>query len=352
MSTVPPGYYVHQPYGPEPHDVPKDPSEGQCGYSPSPVLLLRRVHWSVTIAQVLALGQRFGEVGHVVMLRSRNHALLEFLQLQHAQRMVETSPTVELGEYTATVGFCKHQRWIAPEPSSTLLVSFLNTDAHLSECICVTPALVYQIFAPYGAVERVVVLPKKAGKHRIQALVQFASSEHAEMAKGKLQGLPVWIGGKTQVAVDLLFAKMPIVSYDYSPETSLVVPPDCVTLHKEMIDKYGSLAEAFDVSAEEMSLEQLGDFQCFVSMLRKEIEQQKEELGRHVKQLEEIVEDLPRLEAAVREVMRSLHSRLAAKMHGERGITPEVEQALLASMRSDIESGDLASTARLASEEE
>eukprot|EP00756_Hemistasia_phaeocysticola_P040214 Hpha_TRINITY_DN16851_c1_g3::TRINITY_DN16851_c1_g3_i2::g.151340::m.151340 len=326
------------------------PSEGPTGspYGPSPLVLLRRVHWSVTSAMVEDVGRRYGEVVRAVMLRSQDHVLLEFAELEDAQRMVESSPTVVLGGHAVAVGYCKHQRWISPNPSASLLVSFFDTDSPLLDNICVTPGFVYQIFAPYGAVERIVVVPKKSRKNRMNVLVQFASAEHAATVKEKLQGLPVWIGGKTQMAVDLLFAKMDVLSCDYMPETSLAVPLEFVTVHKEMIDKYGSLVDAFGVSAEDMSLEQLEDFQRFSSVLRQVTTDQRPDLDLRVQQLRGMVDDLPRLEAAVGEMMRSLHRPVVAKANAERAITPEAEQALLTRMHTVIATGGMASTSRLA----
>ena len=326
-------------------------------YPASRIVLLRRVSWEATLGLLQDLGARFGTVERVIMLRSKNHALIEFTRLEDAVRMVEHYTThhnalIDIGTHPATVGFCKHQKWVAPEATKTLLASLFDSSHRITECIYVSARLIYQLFAPYGAVEAVIVLPKKSAKNRVQALVQFANTAQATVVKEKMQGLPVWFDESAQLALDLLYSKVESISYALLPGSTLLVPSEVVNRHVALIEKYGSLVDAFSKKVSDMTLDELEDFSAWRDLLRRVASEQLAVLLPKVRALTYLSEEQLDSGDEFSKILTHLHRPIAEEWYTLNDITPEKQQQALRNMENLIHNGGMAATCRVVCGEE
>ncbi|KAJ9471138.1 Polypyrimidine tract-binding protein-like protein 2 [Diplonema papillatum] len=321
-------------------------------YPPSRIVLLRRVSWDTTQGLLEDLGSKFGKVLRIIMLRSKNHALIEFDVLEDAIKMVEHykqnhDSVVDISNHATTIGFCKHQRWVAPEASKTLLASFFDSSSRITECLYISPRLIYQLFSPYGAIEAVIVLPKKAAKNRVQALVQFTDIDQAKSVKELMQGLPVWWGGTTQLALDLLFSKVENISCALLPGSTFIVPREIANMHTALVAKYGSLMAAFNQPLNRLSPGQLDDFSDWTALLKKYAFSQCAELRPQLEKLSAMPEAALESGETVAQVLSNLHKPIADDWYQHKGMTPEEQQKTLQNMEILIHNGGMAATCRL-----
>ena len=206
------------------------PRNNEIG-EPSKVVHMRNVTPEVSQLSIQNLVQAFGRHKNLVMLRQKNQALVEMETVQAAQQLVEFYKEpgyAEIDGRRVYIRYSLHNELTASQHTSkTLLVSMFNTQYDVSAAAQITPTIVYQIFGPYGAVEKIVVLPKNdssAQNHnRVQALVQFDSKETAENVKNMLQGQPVTLGETITFTLDIQFSRMDEIKTS-SPHNSLVVP--------------------------------------------------------------------------------------------------------------------------------
>ena len=337
----------------EPHEIgEKNHASTIPKYPPSKIVLLRRVSWNATQGMLRDIGSKFGTVERVIMLRSKNHALIEFSELEDAVSMInyykETSDSiVVISSHQATIGYCKHQKWVAPSASKTLLASLFDSSARITECLYVSPRLIYQLFSPYGAIEAVIVLPKKAAKNRVQALVQFTTTEQASKVKDLMQGLPVWFGGMAQLALDLLFSKVESISCALLPGQTFIIPREVAELHTSLIEKYGSLDDAFCKPVSELSFEELEDFSDWRDVNTKYALRQQLELMPVFRQACDLTDEEYEVEDMFATVLAKHHSPIAEDWHIHKNITLEQQQATLQHMEMLIHNGGMAATSRL-----
>lgn len=201
----------------------------------SPVIHLRNVTPEVTQLSIQNLAQNFGDIKHIVMLRQMNQALIEMKNTKSAEQLVDFFKEpgyAEIDGRRVYIRYSNHQTLTATQHvSRTLLVSMFNTQYDVSAAAHITPEIVYQIFASYGTVERIVVLPKNESSqwnhNRVQALVQFNSRESAEHVKNILQGQPVTLGDTVTFTLDIQFSRMDEIKTT-NPATSLVVDEEGV----------------------------------------------------------------------------------------------------------------------------
>eukprot|EP01060_Flectonema_neradi_P012210 TRINITY_DN19090_c0_g1_i1.p1 TRINITY_DN19090_c0_g1~~TRINITY_DN19090_c0_g1_i1.p1 ORF type:complete len:636 (+),score=149.29 TRINITY_DN19090_c0_g1_i1:72-1979(+) len=321
-------------------------------YPPSKIVLLRRVSWNATQGMLKDIGSEFGNVERVIMLRSKNHALIEFTRLEDAVKMVDfyknhRDSVIVISSHQATIGYCKHQKWVAPSASKTLLASLFDSSARITECLYVSPRMIYQLFAPFGAIEAVIVLPKKAAKNRIQALVQFTTTEQAANVKDLMQGLPVWFGGKAQLALDLLFSKVESISCALLPGQTFIIPREVAEMHTKQIAKYGSLHEVYSKPVSELSFEELEDFCAWREVCTKHALQQQAELEPVFKRAADLTDEEYEVEDMFATVLAKHHSPIAEEWHVHKNITLEQQQATLQHMEMLIHNGGMAATSRL-----
>ncbi|AYU75899.1 RNA-binding protein, putative [Leishmania donovani] len=196
----------------------------------SSVIHMRNVTPEVTQLSIQNLAQNFGDIKHIVMLRQMNQALIEMKSPKSAEQLVDFFKEpgyAEIDGRRVYIRFSTHQNLTATQHATrTLLVSMFNTQYDVSAAAHITPEIVYQIFASYGTVERIVVLPKNESSqwnhNRVQALVQFDARESAEHVKNILQGQPVTLGETITFTLDIQFSRMDEIKTT-NPTTSLVV---------------------------------------------------------------------------------------------------------------------------------
>lgn len=217
-----------------PPQTPPHPRNNEIG-STSPVIHLRNVTPEVTQLSIQNLAQNFGDIKHIVMLRQMNQALIEMKNTKSAEQLVDFFKEpgyAEIDGRRVYIRYSNHQTLTATQHvSRTLLVSMFNTQYDVSAAAHITPEIVYQIFANYGTVERIVVLPKNESSqwnhNRVQALVQFDARDSAEHVKNILQGQPVTLGDTVTFTLDIQFSRMDEIKTT-NPTTSLVVDDEGV----------------------------------------------------------------------------------------------------------------------------
>ncbi|CBH14408.1 RNA-binding protein [Trypanosoma equiperdum] len=201
----------------------------------SRVIHMRNITPNVTQLSIQNLVQNFGNIKHIVMLRQMNQALVEMESTKSAQQLVDffrEAGYAEIDGRRVYIRYSNHQELTATQHTSkTLLVSMFNTQYDVSAATSITPMIVYQIFCNYGAVQKIVVLPKNESSqrnhNRVQALVQFDSKATAENVKNILQGQPVTIGETVTFTLDIQFSRMDNIKTS-NPAISLVVNEDGV----------------------------------------------------------------------------------------------------------------------------
>lgn len=219
---------ISMPNAPPPGHPPRSRSN-DIGAA-SCVIHMRNVTPDVTQLSIQNLAANFGDIKHIVMLRQMNQALVEMTSKQYAEDLVNfflETGYAEVDGRRVYIRYSNHQTLTATQHvSRTLLVSMFNTHYDVSAAAQITPEIVYQIFASYGAVQRIVVLPKNESSqwnhNRVQALVQFDSRETADYVKNTLQGQPVTLGETVTFTLDIQFSRMDEIKTT-NPHTSIVV---------------------------------------------------------------------------------------------------------------------------------
>ncbi|KAK7202109.1 RNA-binding protein [Novymonas esmeraldas] len=212
----------------------------------SSVIHMRNVTPDVTQLSIQNLAQNFGDIKHIVMLRQMNQALVEMKSHKSAEQLVDFFKEpgyAEIDGRRVYIRFSNHQSLTATQHvTRTLLVSMFNTHYDVSAAAHITPEIVYQIFANYGTVERIVVLPKNESSqwnhNRVQALVQFDGCEAAGHVKNILQGQPVTLGETVTFTLDIQFSRMDEIKTT-NPATSLVVDDDGAHRPPQTMDPMG-----------------------------------------------------------------------------------------------------------------
>lgn len=182
----------------------------------------------------MELCSKFGSVANVLLLKSKNQALVQFQDLSSATNLISQSHKFPLTIRTVQVypQYSNHTeikstaRPSGDAPSRILLCTILNP------YYSITVDVLNTIFGPYeihprGTVEKVVVFQKTAG---LQALVQFSNSESAAKAKAALDGKNIYSNCCTlQIQYsnlsDLTIRENSELSRDYTNDSLPMRPP-------------------------------------------------------------------------------------------------------------------------------
>lgn len=179
---------------------------------PSKVLHFRNVTSELTQEDIMELAAPFGTVEKVVMLTSKNQALLEFADIAAAISMsnfyLSTQPNIRGRK--VYMRFSRHQQLTASAagPNRILLVT-LQTEQE--PVIPITADIVWQIFSSYGFIEKIVVMNRQSQEYaeesrrdsRLQTLVQFSSPASAQTASQYLNGKTVYVGTDPIMSITL-----------------------------------------------------------------------------------------------------------------------------------------------------
>jgi len=174
---------------------------------PSKVIHFRNVTSEIAQEDMIELAAPFGTVEKVVMMATKNQALLEFRDLSSAVSMsnfyVNTQPMVRGRK--VYMRFSRHQALNAAASSvNRILLVTLHTDQE--PVIQITADIIWQIYSSYGVIEKIVVINKPAEDSRgkgLQALVQYQSPSSAQTASQYLNGKTVYVGTDPILSITL-----------------------------------------------------------------------------------------------------------------------------------------------------
>lgn len=159
---------------------------------------MRNVGPEVTQTDLLQICQPFGVVSQLILLRSKNQALLQFHDLANAVAFMEYhhNQQVNVRGRNVYMQFSSHQELTTqqnPEQaqnttSRILLVTIQNP------LYPITVDVLSQVFSPFetdssGTVQKIVIFTKQAG---LQALIQYSSNHAAALAKSSLDGKNIY----------------------------------------------------------------------------------------------------------------------------------------------------------------
>uniref|UniRef100_A0A803KX79 RRM domain-containing protein n=1 Tax=Chenopodium quinoa TaxID=63459 RepID=A0A803KX79_CHEQI len=156
----------------------------------SKVIHVRNVGHEITENDLLQLVEPFGTVTKLVMLRTKNQALLQLQDMASAINLVDYYTNVQPNVRGRNVymQFSSHQELTTDQtqgrksdtdgqPNRILLVSIHQVIYPM------TVDVLNQVFSPYGFVEKIVTFQKSAG---YQALIQFQTRQSAASAMSAL----------------------------------------------------------------------------------------------------------------------------------------------------------------------
>eukprot|EP00897_Mesotaenium_endlicherianum_P000287 jgi/Mesen1/10259/ME000778S09597 len=177
---------------------------------PSKVIHIRNVGQEVTEADLNQLAMQFGAVQKIVMIRSKNQALLQLVDLPIAINMMNYYSGVQpnIRGRNVYMQFSSHQELTSTDqpssrrgdqeqqPNRILLVTIHNP------LYPINVDVLHQVFSPHGFVEKIVIFQKFAG---LQALLQYANQQSAAQACSTLQGRNIYDGCCT---LDIQFSNL------------------------------------------------------------------------------------------------------------------------------------------------
>ncbi|XP_039594121.1 heterogeneous nuclear ribonucleoprotein L-like isoform X1 [Polypterus senegalus] len=178
-----------------PQDTPpaKDKAESKSTIIPSPVVHVRGLCEAVVEADLVEALKRFGKICYVMIMPFKRQALVEFEQIESAERLVSFSakhPVYIVGQQ-AFFNFSTSQRITRPtnadNPNSGNKVLLLSIQNPLYP---ITTDILYTVCNPIGNVLRIVIFKRNG----IQAMVEFESVQSAQKAKAALNGADIYAG--------------------------------------------------------------------------------------------------------------------------------------------------------------
>ncbi|KAK9678722.1 hypothetical protein RND81_11G229300 [Saponaria officinalis] len=188
---------------------------------PSKVIHVRNVGQEITESDLLQLAQPFGSVNKLVMLRTKNQALLQMQDLASAISLVDcfTNSQPSVRGRNVYMQFSSHQELTTnqnpgrksdtdEEPNRILLVSIHNV------LYPMTVDVLNQVFSPYGFVEKIITFQKSAG---FQALIQFQTRQSATSAMSALHGRNIYDGC---CQLDIQYSNLSDLQVNYNNERS------------------------------------------------------------------------------------------------------------------------------------
>eukprot|EP00708_Paratrimastix_pyriformis_P002558 GAFH01001306.1.p2 GENE.GAFH01001306.1~~GAFH01001306.1.p2 ORF type:complete len:444 (-),score=96.94 GAFH01001306.1:396-1649(-) len=159
---------------------------------------MRNVGPEISQNDLLQTCQPFGMVSQLILLRSKNQALLQFQELTSAIQMMQyhQNQQVNIRGRNIYMQFSSHQELTTTQqpsdgqtPTSRILLVTIQNPLYP-----ITVDVLSQVFSPFetdprGTVEKIVIFTKQAG---LQALVQYSNPMAAAHAKGALDGKNIY----------------------------------------------------------------------------------------------------------------------------------------------------------------
>eukprot|EP00271_Cylindrocystis_brebissonii_P014274 TRINITY_DN35583_c0_g1_i1.p1 TRINITY_DN35583_c0_g1~~TRINITY_DN35583_c0_g1_i1.p1 ORF type:complete len:520 (-),score=99.15 TRINITY_DN35583_c0_g1_i1:640-2085(-) len=177
----------------------------------SKVIHIRNVPGDTTEEDLHLLAQQFAPVAKVVNIRSKNQALIQMADVQHAMALVQYYTEVQpmIRGQKVYLQFSSHQELTSTDnaprgrqgdmdqqPNRILLVTIHNP------LYPIDVNVLQQVFSPHGFVEKIVTFTKAAG---LQALLQYSNQQSAVQARNTLQGRNIYDGCCT---LDIQFSNL------------------------------------------------------------------------------------------------------------------------------------------------
>uniref|UniRef100_A0A674NNB6 Heteroous nuclear ribonucleoprotein L like n=1 Tax=Takifugu rubripes TaxID=31033 RepID=A0A674NNB6_TAKRU len=174
-------------------DDPADNDGDSHRISPSPVVHVRGLCEAVVEADLIDALEKFGPICYVMMMPFKRQALVEFSELQSADRCVScgAKEPVYIAGQQAYFNYSTSKRITRPtnadNPNSGNKVLLLSIQNPLYP---ITTDVLYTVCNPIGNVLRIVIFKRNG----IQAMVEFESVHCAQKAKAALNGADIYAG--------------------------------------------------------------------------------------------------------------------------------------------------------------
>jgi len=219
---------------------------------PSRVIHFRNVGPDIVQHDLLLLASSFGVVEQILMLKSKNQALLQFQDLQASIHFMRYYSSVQANirgrniypQYSGHQELTSHSGVLVPRTESPAQNNNnnnnnINTNTAPNRILLVTihnaiyPITVdvlHQVFGPQGMVEKIVIFNKAKG---LQALIQYSNVQSATAAKDLLHGQNIYTNGSCQLHIQYSNLQQELTvntntdkTRDFTkPLTSVVVEP-------------------------------------------------------------------------------------------------------------------------------
>ncbi|XP_060796862.1 heterogeneous nuclear ribonucleoprotein L-like isoform X2 [Neoarius graeffei] len=161
--------------------------------APSPVVHVRGLCESVVEADLVEALEKFGNICYVMMMPFKRQALVEFEDVESADRCVGcgSREAVYIAGQQAYFNYSTSKRITRPtnadDPNSGNKVLLLSIQNPLYP---ITTDVLYTVCNPIGNVLRIVIFKRNG----IQAMVEFESVQNAQKAKAALNGADIYAG--------------------------------------------------------------------------------------------------------------------------------------------------------------
>uniref|UniRef100_A0A8C2E6N7 RRM domain-containing protein n=1 Tax=Cyprinus carpio TaxID=7962 RepID=A0A8C2E6N7_CYPCA len=161
--------------------------------APSPVVHVRGLCESVVEADLVEALEKFGNICYVMMMPFKRQALVEFEEVQSADRCVAcgSQEPVYIAGQQAYFNYSTSKRITRPtnadDPNSGNKVLLLSIQNPLYP---ITTDVLYTVCNPIGNVLRIVIFKRNG----IQAMVEYPSDDNAQKAKAALNGADIYAG--------------------------------------------------------------------------------------------------------------------------------------------------------------
>ncbi|XP_072516034.1 heterogeneous nuclear ribonucleoprotein L-like [Salminus brasiliensis] len=171
----------------------KDNGDDTHRIAPSPVVHVRGLCESVVEADLVESLEKFGNICYVMMMPFKRQALVEFEDVESADRCVAcgSKEAVYIAGQQAYFNYSTSKRITRPtnadDPNSGNKVLLLSIQNPLYP---ITTDVLYTVCNPIGNVLRIVIFKRNG----IQAMVEFESVQNAQKAKAALNGADIYAG--------------------------------------------------------------------------------------------------------------------------------------------------------------
>ncbi|XP_036442227.1 heterogeneous nuclear ribonucleoprotein L-like [Colossoma macropomum] len=171
----------------------KDNGDETHRIAPSPVVHVRGLCESVVEADLVEALEKFGNICYVMMMPFKRQALVEFEDVESADRCVAcgSNEAVYIAGQQAYFNYSTSKRITRPtnadDPNSGNKVLLLSIQNPLYP---ITTDVLYTVCNPIGNVLRIVIFKRNG----IQAMVEFESVQNAQKAKAALNGADIYAG--------------------------------------------------------------------------------------------------------------------------------------------------------------